>query len=179
MAKFGKGPLQRGEQRALGAALEYFCDEGPAGLEDLGRNRERGLGERDNSQMVGRGMAGRRRRHVAQNNIGEAPERLSDRRRDGRVVNIGAQNCGAGDRRGLGDVEPHDEAAPGAGANALDGDLRPAARRTAEIDDAPAGQQQAETGIELDQLESGARAVAEPARFGDIGVVQLTRQPFG
>src|SRR4051794_2940721 len=33
--------------------------------------------------------------------------------------------------------------------------------------------------VELDQLERGARPIAEPVRLGDIGIVELPRQPFG
>ena len=63
--------------------------------------------------------------------------------------------------------------------DALDRDLRPAAGRAAEIDDPAAGRQQMKALVELDQLEGGARAIAEPLRLGDIGIVQLPRQPFG
>src|SRR5436190_5047001 len=33
--------------------------------------------------------------------------------------------------------------------------------------------------VDLDQLEGGARAIAETMRFGDIGIIQLTAEPFG
>ena len=46
---------------ALGAALKNFCNKIAARLEDFDRGRERSFGERDNSQMVGCGMTGRRR----------------------------------------------------------------------------------------------------------------------
>ena len=59
----------------------------------------------------------------------------------------------------------------------LDGDLRPAARRTTEIDDTLAKPQQPKALVELDQLEGGARAVAEPARLDNVGIVKLARQP--
>ena len=61
---------------------------------------------------------------------------------------------------------------------ALDRDLRPAARRRAQVDDPAAAAQQAELVVELHQLERGARAQALLLRGADIGVVQLPLQPF-
>src|SRR5438105_908292 len=90
------------------------------------------LGESDDAQVVGRGMAGRRRRHVAQHDVGEAAERLAGRRWDGGVANVAGENCGAQQRRGRGKIDADDNSVP---ADARDGDLRPAARCTAEIDD--------------------------------------------
>ena len=62
-------------------------------------------------------------------------------------MNIGAQDRGACNRRGLREIHPDDNAAR---ADALDGDLRPAARRTAEIDHPAARQQQPETVVQFD-----------------------------
>jgi hypothetical protein len=86
--------------------------------------------------MVGRGVAARGRRHIAEHNIGKTAELGFDGRCDGGVVNIGAQNCGSGYWCGLGEIDPYD----GAAAGTLDRDLCLAARRAAEIDDPPAGQ---------------------------------------
>ena len=94
-------------------------------------------------------------------------------------MNIGAQDRSARNRCGLREIDPDDGAAPGASSDALDGDLRPAARRTAELDHPAARQQQPETVVQFDQFEGRARAVAEPPCLRDIGVVQLTRQPLG
>ena len=64
-------------------------------------------------------------------------------------------------------------------ADPLGRDLAPAARRAAEIDHAQAARQQVKALVELLQLERGARAVALLPRLGDIGVVELPRQPIG
>jgi len=71
MADLSKGPLQLGEQRTLCAALEDFHDKATAGFEDIHRHGERRLGQRDDPQVIGRSMAGCRRRHVAQHDIGQ------------------------------------------------------------------------------------------------------------
>ena len=65
------------------------------------------------------------------------------------------------------------------GADALRRDLRPAAGRRAEIDDARAALQEMEPLVELDQLERRARAIAEALGLGDIGVVELAGEPGG
>jgi len=120
--------------------------------------------------MVGRGMPGRRRGHVAQDDIGETAQRSGERGRRRRITNIGTKQSGAGKRRGLGDIDANDRATT---ADPRDGDLCPATWSAAKIDDTPARPQQTKALVELDQLECGTRAVAEPARFGDIGIVQL------
>src|SRR4051794_39413965 len=126
--------------------------------------------------MIGGGMARRGRRHVAEHEVGRTAERLPDLIGGGGVGEVALQYGRAGGRVGRGQV---DAAHGAARSDALDRDLCPAARRTAEIDDAVAGRQQMKTLVELDQLESGARAVAAKLCLGDIGIVELPRQPFG
>ncbi len=65
------------------------------------------------------------------------------------------------------------------GTDALRRDLRPATGRRAEIDDARAALQEMEALVELDQLEGRARAIAEALGLGDIGIVELAREPGG
>src|SRR6516165_1857203 len=105
---------------------------------------------------------------------GVAAEDGTNRDEGRRVADISGQQHGAGQRGRLGDIDTDDNPVT---ADARDGDLGPAARRAAEIDDTLAKPQQAKALVELDQLEGGARSVAEPPRFGDIGVVELARQP--
>jgi hypothetical protein len=88
----------------------------------------------------GRSRRGRRRRrHVAQYDIGRAAEFGLDGRRDSCVLNIGLQDRGSGYRRGLREIDPDDRAAR---ADALDGDLGPAAGGATQIDHPAARQQQ-------------------------------------
>ena len=55
--------------------------------------------------------------------------------------------------------------------------LAPAAGCRAQIHDAPAGFQEAVLVVDLDQLEGGARAVAELARLMHVRIVELALQP--
>ena len=73
------------------------------------------------------------------------------------------------------EIDANDGAPPGPAADANDGNLDPASRCATEIDDAVARPQQAKALVELDQLEGGARPVAEPTRLGDVGIVELAR----
>ena len=118
-------------------------------------------------------MPRRRRRHVAEHDIGRPTERLSHPVGSRRIAEITGEQGRARHRVGRQQVDADDLGA------ARDRDLGPAARRAAEIDDPPARLQQMEAVVELDQLEGGARAVAKAVRLGDIGVVQLAGQPLG
>ena len=66
---------------------------------------------------------------------------------------------------------------PSRAADALRRDLRPAAGRGAEIDDALARLQQAVLVVDLEELVGGARAVALALGAGDVGVVELALEP--
>src|SRR5712671_1841110 len=106
-------------------------------------------------------MAGRSRCHIAQHEIGGA----ADRSNGGKVPDIAREEYRAGQRCRLREVHADDAAVAGPAGDTVYGDLRPAARCTAEVDDALARPQQAKPIVELDQLEGGARAVAEPPRL--------------
>src|SRR5271166_7009450 len=96
--------------------------------------------------MVGRGVTGRRWRHIAQDDVGEAAEGQRDHVARRRIANVRAQQGGPEHRRGLGEVDTDDDAAVGTvfatSDYPLDRYLGPAARRTAEIEDTLAGPQQ-------------------------------------
>ena len=136
MPQFGEVPLQHGEQFALGSALEYLGEEGAAWSEKLGGDGEGVLGECHDAEMVGCGVAGCGGSHVAQHDIGRAAERGCDRCRRQRLADIAGEQGGAGDRSGIGEVDADNGATT---ADACDGDLGPAARRAAEIDNPLAG----------------------------------------
>jgi hypothetical protein len=82
------------------------------------------------------------------------------------------ENNRSGYRCRLGYIDPDHLAAD---PYPLDGDLCPPAGGTAEIDHPAAGPQQLEAIVEFDQFEGCTRAVTEPARFGNVWVVELTR----
>ena len=163
-----KDSLQAGEQFAFGAALKYLGNENPARFENFFGDGKGGLGERHDPQMVGRGVPGRGRRHVAQDDVGAAAERQFDRRSRLGIAQIHAQQASAGEWGRLGEVDA--QHAP-AHADALDCYLGPTAGCAAEVDDPAVRPQQAEALVELDQLESSTRSVALPARRGHIGIV--------
>jgi hypothetical protein len=54
VAQLAKCSFELRQQRAFGAALERFGDKGAPGFENLRDDGECRLGERDNSQVVGR-----------------------------------------------------------------------------------------------------------------------------
>src|ERR1051326_5616151 len=174
-----EGFFEAGEEVALGAALEDFRDKGAAWAQH-GRCKSKGLlGQRDDAQMVGRGMAGRGRRHVAQDEIGGAAERRPDALGRGGVAEIALEQGRARDRVGCQQIDADHRAAVLAGADPGGSDLGPAARGAAEIDNAHPGPQQMKPLVELDQLKRGARAIAQTVRLGDKRVVELAVEPFG
>ena len=96
-ARSAKARFSAASSVALGAALEHLGDKGAARRQHGLRAKAKAvLGQRDDAQMVGRGVAGRRRRHVAQHEIGRAAERRADRRQRLGVEEIAAA---AGSRR--------------------------------------------------------------------------------
>src|SRR5215831_17102866 len=119
-------------------------------------------------------MTGRRRRNVAQHDIGKTAKLSHDRHWDRGVVNVGAQDHCADDRHRLGDIDPDDAAA---GADALYGDLRPTSRRAAKVYDPRPSSQEPVPIIQLDQLKGGTRPIAETPSLGNIGIIELPRKP--
>jgi hypothetical protein len=135
--------------------------------------------------VIGPGVAGGGRRHVAQDHVGRAAEGLAQKAGGILGQEVVAQNGGPRDRLHLLDVDGDDPAAlpalsAGGGAghpHPLHGDLGPAARGRAQVDDALAGGKEMKPVVELDELEGGPRAVAALARLGDVGVAQLALEP--
>ena len=78
-----------------------LATKAPPGLRIVPAKPKGVLGQRDDAQMVGRGMAGRRRRHVAQHHIGRAAERRADALGGGGIAEIAGQQ---GARRPIGSV---------------------------------------------------------------------------
>jgi hypothetical protein len=77
--------------------------------------------------VVGRRVAGRRRRHVAEHEVGRSAERGDDGSLDLGLAEIALDQHRAGDRLGRRQVDADDDAA------APDRVLRPPARRAAEV----------------------------------------------
>src|SRR5262249_4432151 len=65
------------------------------------------------------------------------------------------------------------------GDHPLDRDLSPAAGCCPQVDHLCAGLKEAEAVVELDQLESRPRAIAQALRLGDIGIIELAFEPEG
>ena len=101
----------------------------PPGFRTVSAKANAVLGQRDDAQMVGRGMAGRGRRHVAEHEIGRAAERLADLAGGGGVGEIALQHRRAGDRVGRVQVDADDGAAPVRPARPRPASSRPAHSR--------------------------------------------------
>jgi len=80
-------PCERGRTRP--SADRRICD--------TASRLQCNAGKGDDPQVVGRGIAGYRRRHFARSRIGQITERGLDDRRDSKVVNLGAQGRTVGD----------------------------------------------------------------------------------
>ena len=111
--------------------------------------------------------------------IGRAAQRRDDLCRRVLGEEIELQHDRAGHRLHRQDVGSDELTLALRRADALRRDLGPAAGRGAEIDHARAALQEMEAVVELDQLEGGARAIAEALGLGDIGIVELAREPGG
>ena len=176
----GEVALQGREQFALGAALEDLGDEMTARLQYLKREIGGDLAEVNRAEMVGLAMAGGRRGHVGEDDVGRlAGERVADRLRRLVGEEILLEHDDAGKRIHV-EIVDRDDARVGVGrAHPAGGDLGPAAGGRAEVDDPLARGEQAEAVVDLDQLVGGAGAVAFGAGAGDIGVVELALEPAG
>ena len=100
-------------------------------------------------------------------------------RRSGAAASMKVERDELRSRQGLDrqEVDADDAPFPLRGANALCRDLRPAAGRGAEVDDALARLQQPVFVVDLDQLVGRPRAVALALGAGDVGVVELALEP--
>ena len=93
------------------------------------------------------------------------------------VVEVHHPEFDARDRLDLEEVDADDAALALGGLDFARGDLAPAARRRAEIDDPPARLEELVFLRHLQQLVGGSRAIALALGLGDIGVVELALQP--
>ena len=139
-------------------------------------NSQRGLDQAHRAQMIGLRVADGVRRHVGQDEIGRAAERLAQPVRRGVVHEIHLQD---GRRR------RSDRSAAGRCRRSLAcgrrwrTTWRPAARRDAEVDHALGALEEAEALVELDQFVGGARAIALGLGALHIGIVELALEPAG
>jgi hypothetical protein len=173
----GEPLLDGGEQRCFCPALQDLGNKGAVRGEDLCSEGKGDFAKSDDPEMVGLCVAGRRRCHVAHYHIGGTAKSgfESVRRFIGKEIEI--YKGRAGDRINRCEVERDYLPAIGAGPNAFDRYLGPAARGGAQVDDPPAGGEKAELIVEADEFEGGARTIAQAFGFADIGVVQLTVEP--
>ena len=125
--------------------------------------------------MIGLRVADRVGGHVGEDEVGRAAERLPEPVGRRIVHEVHLQDRRALDRVGGQQVDAdHDRL-----RQPLAHDLRPAARRDAEIDDPLRALEEAEALVELDQFVGGARAIALGLGALDIGIVELALEPAG
>src|SRR6476660_9484259 len=127
--------------------------------------------------MIGLAMSGRVGGHVGENAVGRPAEHLLQACRRIRLVEIHHCKVGAGDRIDMQEIDADYAALAFRRTDALCSDLRPAARRSTEIDNALTGFQQMVLVVDLDELERGARTKAFEPRPRDIGIVELALEP--
>ncbi len=148
-------PLHRVQHLPLRPALEHLGDKAAAIGQHAEREIQRHLGQRHDANVIGRAMPGGVRRHVGQNQIDAAAKQAREPVRHCRIGEIALQQRGTRHRIDGQQIDP--DHARGA---ALDRNLRPAARRRAEIEHRHARADQAEAVIQFDQLEGRARTPA-------------------
>jgi hypothetical protein len=110
-------------------------------------------------------------RHVGHDHVGLPHPKPREAAREHRRPGSRLGELDAGDRLHVQEVDRRDRAATCRTPNAGCGDLRPAPRRRAEIDDAGAGFQEAVTVVEFDQLVGRSRAIAVALRLRDVRIV--------
>ena len=136
MVDAGEVALERGEQVGPCPALEDLGDEVAARLQHARGEVRRGLAESGGAEVVGLAMAGGRRRHVGEHDVGRWPPsaaRIASGASSSRKSFRSTITPGSGVHV---EVVDGDDPRIGLGrAHPLGGDLRPAARRGAEVDD--------------------------------------------
>ncbi len=177
MTHRGKVAFELGQQVGVGAALERLGEERPAGLEHVAGERGRGLDQADDAELVGLAVTGGVGGHVGHHDVGAAPEHGLELVRRVVLHEVELREVDAGDLRHVQQIDRDDLALAVDRADALGGDLAPAARRSTEIDHGHAVLQQPVFVVDLEQLESGARAIAQSLGLDDIGIVELPLQP--
>ena len=173
----GKIALERGEQRAFGAALQHLGEEGAALRQHVAGKFRRGFGERHDPDVIGLAVPAGIRRHVGQNHIGGTGEQRLERVGRLRIEKIKLEKFDAGNALHGENVDGDDAPPPPLRANALGRDLTPAAGRGAEIDHARALFKETKSIVDLRELEGRARAIALTLGSGDVGVIELPFEP--
>ncbi len=165
--------LQDGEQGRVRPAGKDLGDEGATRHQRRDREIRRRLDEAHGAQMIGLGVADGIGRHVRQDEIGRPAERGDEA--VGRFVGheIHFQQHHAGQRLDRQQIDADDD---GIG-HYLAGNLRPAARRRAEVDDGLAAFEDMELLVELDELVGGAAPVSLGLGALHIGIVELPGEP--
>ena len=111
--------------------MEHLGDEAAALGEHLQGEVERQLGQGDDAQMIGRGMAGRVRCHVGEHEVSGTAHQRAQPCREIRIVEVALDDAGAGHRLDRQQIHPDH-----LGGTTLHRHLCPAAGRGAEIDHA-------------------------------------------
>ena len=170
----GEMLLHRRQHLPLGAALEHLGDEARRRGARCPRGEiQRQLGQRDDADMVGRGVAGGVRRHVRQHQVGLLPPSMAVRRAGmsgslkSPCTNVAPGTGSTGSRSSA----HHPCRAP----RAPPPGVQPPGAAPRSTTRAPWAQQM-EPVVQLDQLEGRARAPAlARCAAAHIGVVELAR----
>ena len=95
----GEVALERGEQRAFGAALQHLGEERAARRQHLAGEFGRGLDQRHDLEMIGLAVAGGVRRHVGEHHVGRPAEHRLELVRRRRIEEIELREIDARQRR--------------------------------------------------------------------------------
>src|SRR5262249_20585504 len=132
-------PLEFGKKRGLGGALQHFAKKDTARCQHFTGETGRGFGEGHDAQMIGLAVPGRVWRPIGENDIdfgfSAVAEHCLEPAGRGRVEEIELQEVHAVYRFEIEDIERQYAAL---GADTARGDFAPAARCSAEIDNAGA-----------------------------------------
>ena len=133
-----------------------------------------GFGQRHDAQVIGLAVAGRVRRHIGKHHVNFAAEHGLQLLRRRVVEKVEFQEFDADDRFHVENIERDDAAVR---ADALRGDLAPAAGRGAEIDDARARLEHAIFVVDFGELIGGAGAKAFTLGAHHVRVAELALEP--
>ncbi len=133
--------------------------------------------------MIGALMAGRRRGHIRNHQIRRAADGVDQSLRCVRIEEVELQNGNARQRRHFQEIDCSNADILFRRSGDLGGNLRPASRRSAEIDDAACALEDMVLLVDLQQLEGSTGAVAFklgtlPPPPPHIRIVDMPLQPL-
>ena len=172
--------LQRGEQIALGTALEDLTEKNTARFKHVGGKRGRGFRQSHDPDVIRFRVPDGRRRHVGEHHVGAPAAKAGLEQVFGRRIGkIHLDDVDACDRLEAQIVDGDHLALAVGRLGALGRNLRPTARRGTKVDDPLTRLQEIVLGIDFPEFERRAGPKSLPFCRGDVGIVQLTVEPAG